>query len=137
MIVTSDQQLMTIANTIQAISAGIDVVIKLYTNNHAPDQFDLSASFTEATYPGYAAQGVLGADWGVPFLNGANNWEFDNVLKTFTSTGASAETVWGYWIETPGGAFVFAELFPAPIPVPIAGVIIGVTPTYAFGNQLP
>jgi 6-phosphogluconate dehydrogenase (decarboxylating) len=137
MIVSSDQQIQTIANTIQAISAGIDTVIKLFINNHTPDQFDLVAGYTEATFPGYAAQGVLGADWGAAFMNAYNNWEFDNVIKIFTSTGASADTVYGYWIETGAGAFVLAELFPAPIPVPVAGVVIGVTPTYAFGNQLP
>jgi hypothetical protein len=76
------------------------------------------ASFTEATFAGYAAVSITG--WGTP--------HFDNQLQALMmattpalewtpSASTTPNDIVGYWIQDNAGNVVCAEAFPAPIPL--------------------
>lgn len=85
--------------------------LRLFQNNHVPDPTDTVASYTEATFTGYAA--IATVNWGNAFLNGANIAEIDEINRTFTQTASTvSNTIFGYYITDGPGNLIFAESNP-------------------------
>lgn len=109
------------------------LTLRLYQNNRTPAETDVASDYTEATFPGYAAQALN--DFGTPFLNGANKAQMQSGLHTFTSTGSSpSNTIYGYYVTDSGGNLVGAELRAAgPVTINASGqqynVIVNTTDT--------
>lgn len=105
-----------------------DMTLRLYKNDVTPAETDTAATFTEATFTGYAAVSLASADWtltpGAPSSAAC-------AQKTFTSSADQAlQTIYGYYLtENGGGTLVAAERFSASVGIISNGDNIKVTPT--------
>lgn len=111
--------------------AGTTVHIRLYQNNIVPGPGDTFATFTEASFNGYAAGSLVKV--GTVFTNAAGQAEQDFQLTNFTATnGAVPNTIYGYYVGIKVGAgaesLLWAERFAAPVVINAAGQQINVSP---------
>lgn len=102
----------------------------LYSNNYTPLVSSVLADFTELAGAGYAYQNVAAAAWGVPTDDGTcANSAAGNL--TFTMTGASGESAYGYFVTSVAdGALLWSEKFAAVVDMSVAGRSCVVTPSY-------
>lgn len=103
-----------------------DLVLKLFQNNVTPSEPSVAASFTEATFSGYAPIPLTGASWGA-----ASAGTIANIQRTFTHDGgATANSIYGYYIvQATSGTLLFAERdASAPFLLQNSGDNIKVTP---------
>lgn len=110
-------------------AAATDIILKLYTNNHAPANGDTAASYTEMTTQGYTAKTLTGASWTV--ATGSRPATASYAQQTWTANGTGgATTVYGYFaVYTTSGLLAFAELFSdGPYTMTNSGDAISVTP---------
>lgn len=108
-----------------------DQSLRLYKNNITPAETDVAGTYTEADFPGYAAIGLVGADWTV--TPGAPT-NASTAVKTFTQTAVNAQNIYGYNIrQAVSGILMVAERFSAaPFALANSGDSISVTPTITF-----
>lgn len=84
----------------------------LYKNDYTPTDATVIADLTEADFTGYARIDLDG--WTAAFLNAANIAEMRETLRTFTATGgATANTIYGYFILDAGGNLMAVQRNPA------------------------
>lgn len=102
--------------------------LKLFKSNTTPGEADTEATYTEATFTGYAAVQLTAANWTV--TPGAPT-EAAYAQQTFTSSaGSQNENVYGYYIvQRVSGKLVWAERFSdGPYNIVNNGDAIKVTP---------
>jgi len=109
-------------------TAAENLVLKLYSNNITPAEGDTAATYTEATFAGYAAKTLTGATWNAA----ASGSIAYSAAQTFTrtSTGA-AENIYGYYvIQTTSTVLIYSERDgSAPFAVTNNGDAVTLTPT--------
>lgn len=97
-------------NALIAKAAAENLVLRLYTSNTTPAEADTAATYTEATFTGYAALTLTAANWVI--TEGApSNAAYPQV--TFTSSaGAQSQSVYGYFLtRVTSGRIAWAERF--------------------------
>lgn len=111
--------------------------LHLFVNDKIPAPGDTFFDYTEASYPGYAAI-ALNA-WGAAFINGDGEAQSNETIRTITSTGSSAQVVYGYMVSDGGGpTLLFAERNPSgPVAIDASGIPYSVQPIFRFRNALP
>lgn len=95
---------------IVAKAAAENLVLRLFQSNTTPAEADVAATYTEATFAGYAAQTLTAASWVV--TEGApGNAAYPQA--TFTSSAAqAAQSVYGYYLtRVTSGRIAWAERF--------------------------
>lgn len=103
-----------------------DLTLRLFENNYTPIETSTYASFTEATFSGYAAKTLTGANWTV--TNADPAVATYSTTQTFTSNAAQTKAVYGYYITKGVSNVVFAELFTgAPYNIVNNGDVVNVT----------
>lgn len=93
-------------------TAAENLVLHLYTNDVTPGETDTTASYTEATFTGYAAITLTAASWVV--TEGApSNAAYPQ--QTFTSSAdQTSQSVYGYYLtRVTSGRIAWAERFPS------------------------
>ena len=75
-------------------TAAQNQTLKLFKNNITPSDTDTAGTYTESTFTGYAASSLTGASWGAA---AAGTITYGS-QQTFTCSGASAESVYGYYV---------------------------------------
>jgi hypothetical protein len=113
-------------------SAPQSPVLRLFVNNITPSETDVAATYTEASFTGYAAITTAGADWTI--TEGAPS-AAACVQETFTSTANQAtQNVYGYFFtRVTSGRLWIAERFPdAPTPISNNGDTIKITPNFTL-----
>jgi len=102
-------------------------VLRLYSNNITPADSDTAATYTEATFAGYASITLTGASWSAP-ASGVTSF----AQQTFTrsSTGAT-ENIYGYYVtQVTSGILMWSERdAAAPAAMTNSGDNIKLTPT--------
>ena len=104
-----------------------DLVCKLFSNNITPSDTDTAATYTEATFAGYAAINIPGANWNAP---AAGSISYNaQITYTRSSTGA-VENIYGYYvIQSVSGILLYSERdAAAPAPITSSGDNIKFTP---------
>jgi hypothetical protein len=103
----------------------------LFQNNWTPAETDTAASYTECTFPGYAAKALAGADWTV--TSGAPT-QAVAPQQTWTCTGATNQNVYGYMMkQAVSGIIMVAErLSGVPFLIQNNGDNVSVTPQITF-----
>jgi len=87
--------------------------LRLFKNDHVPDEADVNGSYTEANFSGYASQAL--STWNAAFLNDDDKGEIDADPKTFTHNGGgTSNTVYGAYVTNNAGDVIYAERFDAP-----------------------
>jgi hypothetical protein len=106
-----------------------NLVLRLYSSNTTPAETDTAASYTEATFTGYAAATLTGASWVV--TEGAPS-SAAYAQQTFTSSaGSQSASVYGYFLtRASSGRIAYAERFSdGPYSIVNNGDQIKITPT--------
>jgi hypothetical protein len=105
-----------------------NLVLRLYSNNVTPSDTDVTGTYTEATFPGYAAITLAGASWNAA---AAGSIAY-SAQQTFTrsSTGA-AENIYGYYCtQLASTTLMYSERdASAPFAVTNNGDAIKITPS--------
>lgn len=104
-----------------------NLVLRLFKNNITPSDTDTAGTFTEATFPGYAAITLTGATWNAASA-GAITY---SAQQTFTCSGVATDDIYGYYItQVTSGVLMWAERDgAAPFAVRNSGDNIKITPT--------
>ncbi len=105
-----------------------NLVLRLYQNNVTPAETDTAASYTEATFTGYASIALTGASWTV--TEGAPS-EASYAQQSFTSSAnQTTQNIYGYYLTRAiSGRIAYAERFTdAPNPISNSGDVIRITP---------
>lgn len=109
-------------------TAGQNLVLRLYSNNITPSDTDVTGTYTEATFPGYAPITLAGASWnaaaaGSIAYSAQQTW-------TRSSTG-TPENIYGYYCtQLASSILVYSERDPAaPFAVTNLNDKVQVTPT--------
>lgn len=111
----------------------------LYKNDPTIDRTVTVATFTIATYTGYAAQGAAG--WAASTIDGSNRATSNATQLTYVFTGGTAEDIYGYFVSnsanpTGGNPVLWAERFSmAPIHLAVAGDAILLTPNLTLKSE--
>lgn len=104
--------------------------VDLYTNLHVPSPVDSLAAFQLCTLPGYSTFLLDGVEWSGTSENPLiASYQYPLITWNFDPYSGAQVTIFGYVVCSPpsnsGGnpapAMFYAELFPAPYPVPPAG----------------
>lgn len=104
-----------------------NLILKLYKSNTTPSDTDTAATYTEATFPGYAAITLTGASW-----NAASSGTIAySAQQTFTCTSTSTDDIYGYFVvQAVSGTLLYSERdAAAPFAVRNNGDAIKITPT--------
>jgi hypothetical protein len=111
-----------------------NAVLRLFQNNHVPNHADTAASYTEATFAGYAAINLT--TWGTPYLSADFHAWIDETLRTFTSTGSSpANTIYGYFVTKGSGDLLFAEAAAVAVTINASGQAYSVLPRFSLTSE--
>jgi hypothetical protein len=104
-----------------------NLVLRLYKNNITPSDTDTAATYTEATFPGYAAITLPGASWNAA-VPGSITY---SAQQTFTCSGVATDDIYGYYItQVTSGVLMWSERDgAAPFAVRILGDAVKITPT--------
>ena len=108
-------------------TAAQNLVLKLFKNNNTPADTDTAATYTEAAFTGYAALNLTGATWNAA----AGGTITYSAQQTFTCSGASAESIYGYFIvQATSTVLVWSERdASAPFAIANSGDAVKITPT--------
>lgn len=118
---------------------GVNYTLRLFkndvTNGLTAGQIEAltEASFTEATFTGYASVAMTGGSWtttpGDPCTG-------TYAAQSFTSTAdQTAQTLYGYYVtRTSGGALQWFEEFTSPLDIEFDGEFIRVTPRMTLAD---
>lgn len=106
-----------------------NLVVELFQNNITPSDTDTKATYTAATFPGYAAIALTGATWSTA-SGGSIAY---SAQQTFTCSGATSQSVYGYYIyQTTSNILLWSERdASAPFSITISGDAVKLTPTIA------
>lgn len=125
-----------VANAINTRLGAVGVSLALFKTNINPAITDVNATYTgagvEATFPGYAR--IPLTTWTVtgPTAHVSFNTE---LLRVFTTTGASSNMIYGYFLITGAGDVIGAERNPAaPVDMTASGAQYAVVPMLSDKN---
>lgn len=119
-------------DALQAIlnhTAATDCILRLFQSNTTPAETDVTATYTEATFTGYASATLTGASWTI--TPGAPS-DGTYAQQTFTSSADQAsQSIYGYFVtRTTTGIIAWAERFTdGPYNIANNGDNIKITPT--------
>lgn len=104
-----------------------NLYLKLYKNNITPSDTDTAATYTEATFGGYAAITLTGATWGAA-SSGTITY---SAQQTFTCNASATDDIYGYYVtQVTSGTLLYSERDgAAPFAVRNSGDAIKITPT--------
>lgn len=108
------------------------IKIGLIVNNVAWSKATLLADLVEPTYIGYAQ---VTPTWSSVFVATDGTYRVATGLNIFQPTGASTDTITGYFVVNTGGtAIVGGDNFPVPIPLPSTTSRLAFTFEYSGTN---
>lgn len=97
----------------------IPLYLRLFQNNHTPAHGDTIASYTEATFGGYAAivvndLNVIGVSLSVALAQAG--------VKVFICTGGPSNNIYGYYLTNASNTNVYWAQYDDLSPVPIGNL---------------
>lgn len=116
------------------ITAKYPALVKLFKNDAIISNTTVKAELTEADFSGYAAESLVGAAVsGTLDADGRALCAWTAVQ--FTKSGATANSVYGYWVEDVDGFLLWVEKFDAPIVMNLDGIFITLTVKSTGGSE--
>lgn len=134
MLVSSSAFLKSILTGMVAVAGELEgAIVKLFVNDKIPAASDVIGDYTDPTFDGYADSAAI--TYLAPYVDSEGNAEVVGDPKQFTCTGATVQDlVYGYVVESSGGALLWAERFDAPVPMGTAGDTLVILPRWSLGN---
>lgn len=117
-------------------SAPENLVLRLFKNNITPGDSDVTASYTEADFTGYANVTLAGSSWTV---TSGDPTEASYAQQAFTSSaGSQNQSVYGYYVtQVSSTELMWAERFSdGPYTIVNNGDEIRVTPKLTLQDTL-
>jgi hypothetical protein len=108
--------------------------LKLFKNSATLSHATVLSDLTEADFSGYSAYSLAGGAV-AGALDGSGRAVASYTAHTFTKSGATGNTIYGYWVEDSTGALLWCELFDTPIPMTVDGAFIQITPKFTDASQ--
>lgn len=104
-----------------------NLLLKLYKNNITPSDTDTAGTYTEATFPGYAAITLTGASWNAAAAGTITY----SAQQTFTCSGVATDDIYGYYVvQASSGTLLYSERDgAAPFAIRNSGDAVKITPT--------
>jgi len=97
-IIDSNKQLSDVIDYIRGTFLNTaDSYVHLFKNNFTPDPSSILTDFTEATFTGYAAVQV-NSKFATPYKVIDGEYQTDSTPFTFTCTGGSPQTCYGWYL---------------------------------------
>jgi hypothetical protein len=110
----------------------------LYTNDRTPTNTDTLMQYTEASFPGYQAEGLYQATTPATNAAGKATSSFGQITWTLSATQGSPVNVYGWYVTNQAGVLIGAERFAgAPLTVQNTGDNIKVTITMTLSSDPP
>lgn len=107
-------------------TAPSNLTVRLYQSNTTPAEGDTAGTYTESTFTGYSAAALTAGTWGAA----ASGTITYGAQLTFTCSGASAQSVYGYYVTNAGGTLLYSERdASAPFAITNSGDAVKLTPT--------
>lgn len=98
-----------------ALAVDVPLDVRLYRNDYTPGDGSTLSSFTEATFTGYFRETIARATWDPSALDGHKGKITYATVFEWTNNGATAQTLYGYYIVNPATAKVnWSERFATP-----------------------
>lgn len=102
------------------------LTVRLYKSNTTPSDSDTAATYTESTFTGYSAAALTAGTWG----SASGGTITYGAQLTYTCSGASSESVYGYYVTNAGGVLLYSERdASAPFAIANSGDAVKLTPT--------
>ena len=96
-------------------SDGENWVVELYQNDYTPVDGSVKASFTAATFTGYAAVDLVAADWGAASITSAIAYATYPTPPDYLCTGGATQTVYGWFMYgSTTNTLIAAQRFDTP-----------------------
>lgn len=114
---------------LQRILQDVTLRLKLYSNNYSPTETSAISNFVETTGGGYTDKVILPGEW---IMSPGDPTTGRQKQKVFTFTGPTTLPIYGYYVVTDVGAYVWAEDMPLvlrPIST-IQGSTIAIAPRF-------
>lgn len=113
----------------------VNYTLRLFSNDVAVSESLTEASFTEATFTGYAALALTGGSWtSTPGDPGVGTYAQQSFVRS--STGA-AQSIYGYYVvTTAGGLLRWYEKFDNAVVMELINDEIRVTPRMTLRDQV-
>lgn len=108
----------------------------LFTNNVTPTLADTVATYTEASWTGYAAVSKTFTDYTINGVSGHNGFAIASPIA-FSNTSGSSQNAYGYYVTDSGGTILLAaaRFDSAPVSIPNGGST-SVVPVWGDYSQL-
>lgn len=126
-------------NAITAVSAADAWTLRHFKNDYTPVAGSVAASFTESTYPGYAAQAMASAfPAATTDAGGKASSQYPAQLVFTRNATGTAELCYGWYVTDSTNRLIMAERFDSPGPYSMAlnGDTIKLQPTLKLSDPL-
>jgi hypothetical protein len=125
----------TALNFLLGVTTPGNQILKLFTNNIAPADTDVAATYTEMGTLGYAAKSLVKGSWVTTAGGTGAVASSAYAQQTWTFSAGVAVTVYGYFVvDTTTGLLLWSEAFATPKVVQNAGDQILITPTITLSR---
>jgi hypothetical protein len=108
--------------------------LRLFQNNLTIGPTTVLSDFTQANFSGYVAGTLTGVS-----VSGTLDSDNRAVATwsdiTFTKSGATGNTIWGYYVTNNMGGFCWAEKFDSPVVLDTDGEFLTITPKFTLKSQ--
>jgi len=110
--------------------------LRLFSNNHTPDEADVVADYTEVAGSGYAEIDLTTGGWNAAtYAGGVATKTHDAEVWTFTFILGGSVTIHGYYIVDAAGELYGAELRAGgPVTLNVTGDTYAVTLSFDLDN---
>lgn len=110
------------------------LTLKLYVNDIVPADGDTASTYTEfGAVQGYTSKSLVPANWTIAQSGGKA--EATYAQQTWSFTGGTPVTVYGYFVVDAGGVLRWAERFSASKVVQFNGDQILITPKFTLSKE--
>jgi hypothetical protein len=115
--------------------AGLNLSMRLFTNNIIPSKFDTVASYTEAAWAGYVRQNVNAGNFTISGVSGHAGYAYGPPI-IFNNTSGGPVTSYGYFcVDQATNKLMFCARWDVGALVTPDGTTIGVIPILGDFSQ--
>ena len=115
----------------------VNPTLRLFSNNQTPTSTQTIADYTEATFTGYAAVIQTGSSWTITAGDGSTGFSkaTTNSASTFTCSGTTSQSVYGYYVDANTSTLLWAERFSdGPYTIANVGDKVIITPVLTLST---
>jgi hypothetical protein len=116
---------------------GLDLSLRLYTNDYTANGTSNNTNFTEAAGGNYAAITLSSNNWTVTPANDPSDAVYNNQTYTFNGNLTGNTTVYGYFVTNADNVVIWAERFNNSFTPTNNGDSITIQPKIEMSNGTP